>query len=677
MLGIVVAVLSVMLIGLCLHDTIERVVLERALALRVGGDTTIGRLWYDDAGNEMLGDVRLRTADGGVTATADRVELTPRAGGVAIVAYGLHLDVALDRLAGDEPQRLTGLAGGPFTLQLGDAAAAIGRSDVPGATLAVDRISGTLRVASEGPSYDLRGDVVAGGQRYPVSGTGSPLGDRLDQRWRAARLPLVALGALLPPSELAFSDGSARDVTLTIDGKPHLALTLAGGSAQLEGHALAALAGPVIVDGDGIGTTGITGTVDDGVPLSLAGEVHDPAGWGDALHAGVGDLHRLARLFGKIAAEADLKWMRFETTAPGITFGQFAVTTKGVPHVVGLLAVDPHEPTLRFDTALAADHIISGGARTTQLGIRTGAVAGVNGDYFDIGRTYEPEGLLVKSGVLLHSPTDHYALAFDRHNNLTFAVFHLTGQVVDGDRSYRISQINSWPARYVSVITPAYGKVLAADSRMSVAILEPLGGTRYRVASVERAAAPIPVTFALGLGFGTSIHEPLPQPGDVVDVDYGLDPAIPDLVTAISSGPLLLKDGAWFEDARAPAPEERDVQWPVIALGTTRDDGLLFAAVDGRHPERSIGMTRPEFADLLRRFGVIDAMALDSGGSVTMVSRTPGDTEVSLHNVPSDDSFERYISDALFIYSSAPPGTIVTAPHPSLGTAPQAPKAPT
>ena len=126
----------------------------------------------------------------------------------------------------------------------------------------------------------------------------------------------------------------------------------------------------------------------------------------------------------------------------------------------------------------------------------------------------------------------------------------------------------------------------------------------------------------------------------------------------------------WFEDHHAPAPDERDVQWPVVAIGTMPGDTLMFVAVDGRHPERSIGMTRPEFGDLLRSFGMIDAMALDSGGSVTLVSRAPGNSAVTVRNVVSDFSQERYVSDALFVYSTAPLGTIVTSPRPHVEPTP-------
>ena len=148
----------------------------------------------------------------------------------------------------------------------------------------------------------------------------------------------------------------------------------------------------------------------------------------------------------------------------------------------------------------------------------------------------------------------------------------------------------------------------------------------------------MPIPVRLGLGFQRPrCKQPLPRPGDVVDVHYAIDPPVPDAVAAIGSGPLVAqRRRSGIEDRHAPAPDERDVQWPVIAIGTMPDGTLMFVAVDGRHPERSIGMTRPEFGDLLRGFGVIDAMALDSGGSVTLVSRAPGNSATTVRNVPSD-----------------------------------------
>jgi hypothetical protein len=424
----------------------------------------------------------------------------------------------------------------------------------------------------------------------------------------------------------------------------------------------------VTISPDGLGSTGLDAVLDDGTPVAAVGEVHDGGDWGRIVGSGTRDLRALAHMFGLIARQPNLRWMNVETTAPGITFGQYAMTTKAVPHVIQLIAIDPKEPTLHFDTALSHDHVISTGERTSDLALRTHAVAGANGDYFDIGRTYEPQGLLIKSGMLYHGPTDHEAVIFDRTNKPTFARFHLRASAVDGTRTYRVTLFNSWPTRDAVIITPDFGKILPPAPGVTFAALQPLGDAHYRVLSLHPMTTSTPVTW--GVGFSDLTGEPLPKPGDVIDLSYAIDPPVPGAVAGIGSGPLLLKDGAWYEDTHAPAPDERNVQWPVIAIGTMPDGTLMFASVDGRHPERSIGMTRPEFGDLLRGYGMIDAMALDSGGSVTLVSRAPGNSATTVRNTPSDFSEERYVTDALLVYSTAPLGTIVTTPRPHVEPTP-------
>jgi exopolysaccharide biosynthesis protein len=654
--------IGAIVIGLVARDALETAWLQRALGGAIGGDATIGGLRHG-GGMRVLDNVRLRTGDGAVTLTAEHVSLADRSGTLAVEAAGVRAAVVTDRIGADELGRL-GALGAAFgaerlVLHVDGANADLARSDGGTPLVRLTGITATAKRDASAATYDVHLTLNDASGAYPVRGNGSSdASGRAQATWTAPRLPVASLVALLPQSELAVREGTARDVALAAhpDGG-RLVLTLDGVGGTLREQELHGLAGPLVITEDGLGTAGITGTVGTAAPLTLAGEVHDPAGWTHLFAGGSHDLRALAHLFEMMASQANVKWLKLETTAPGVQFGQYAMTTKDIPHVVQLLAVNPHEPTLHFGTALAQDHIISHGERTSDLGIRTNAIAGVNGDYFDIGRTYEPEGLLIKDGTLLHGPTDHYALTVDRQNHVRFGIFHLTGQVVHGERSYRISQINSWPAKYVAVITPDYGKLLPAAPEMTYAELAPAGGNKYRIVSLQRATEPLAVRF--GLGFGRLVQGPLPRPGDVVEVSYAVDPPLGDTLAAISSGPLLLKDGQWFEDTRAPAPDERNVQWPVIAVGTMPDETLLMAAVDGRHPERSIGMTRPEFAELLRGFGVLDAMALDSGGSVTMVSRAPGDRAVTVRNHPSDDSYERYVSDGFFVYSNAPPGSIV------------------
>jgi exopolysaccharide biosynthesis protein len=654
------AVLFLIAIAAAARDAIERVMLERSLAGAFGGATSIGQLRHTSEG-VMVDGLNAQTADGSAVITAEHFSYAVHGDTWDVTPDDLHVTVTVDRLTGDEFDGAQSAAHvlniRRLVLHAKNAAVSFVRS-TGGAKLEVAGVNGTLAVLDH-PSYALEGSVIAATWAYPFTATAA--------RWTAAALPLAPITALLANPDLHVLAGEADGVSFSLDGGVRGTFALAGVTGSLAGHPLHDLAGPVTVVPNGIGSSGLDAVLDDGTPVAAVGEVHDGVDWHQIVASGTRDLRAVLRMFALIARQPNHRWMNVDTTAPGITFGQYAMTTKTTPHVVQLIEVDPHEPTVRFDTALSDDHIISKGARTSDLGIRTQAVAGANGDYFDIGRTYEPQGLLIKSGMLVHGPTDHEAVVIDKNNKATFAIFHLRGSVIDGRRRYPITLYNSWPTRDVAIITPDYGATLPAAPGVTFAALQPLANGAYRVTSLRSMATAMPVTFGIGM---SDTFAPLPRVGDVVELHYALDPPVPGAVAGIGSGPLILKDGAWFEDKHAPAPDERDVQWPVISIGTMPAGTYMFVAVDGRHPERSIGMTRPEFGELLKGFGTIDAMALDSGGSVTLVSRMPGNTGVTVRNVPSDFDAERYVSDALFVYSSAPLGTIVTSPRPHVEPTP-------
>jgi len=65
--------------------------------------------------------------------------------------------------------------------------------------------------------------------------------------------------------------------------------------------------------------------------------------------------------------------------------------------------------------------------------------------------------------------------------------------------------------------------------------------------------------------------------------------------------------------------------------------------VDGRQPERSVGMTIAELAALLAELGAVEAINMDGGGSTTMVVRD------KVVNSPSDPAGERAVGDALLV----------------------------
>jgi exopolysaccharide biosynthesis protein len=659
LLGLTLALLFGLALGagFALRERIAKRMLLGGLEAATGSTVGVDSLTHE-GGGWVLHGVTLHSRGGAGILTAPRAEVAVRGNVYDVTLERPQFAFLPDRYRGDELRR-AGL-GATVNLRVSDGTLAVASGAVPSLALLFHDVDGTLRFGAAGLAYDVTLHLDAGGADVALAGHSElDASGRVAHRWSVPALPLVTAGALLPlDADLHATGGWLRDLAVADDGVLEASARLEDASFTLGSrHAVSGLHGALRLTTAGIGTPRLAGTLDAGIPLSLAGEVHDLHSRFRWLLEGSNGLRSIERLLLEVANEPQLQSVYLDTTADGIAFAQYAMSSDHGPLAISVLAIDPREPTLRLETAIAGDSIVSSGERTSAMGVRTGAVAGVNGDYFDIGRSYQPDGMFMHGGRLLRGPTDRASLVVDRNNDVTFAEFKLRGSVRAEHSSFPVTQLNNWPAGDVTVITPDFGKTLPPADGVTFAALAPLANGSYRVVRVQPVNAPIPVTF--GLAFGPLTHARL-HVGETLELEYGLDPPVEGAVAGLSGGPFLLRGGAWYEDPHAPAPAERDVRWPVIALGRQSDGHLLFVAVDGRHPERSVGMTRPEFGALLQRFGAVDAMALDSGGSVTMVARAPGNATVTVRNVPSDFSNERWVSDGLFVYSSAPLPAILT-----------------
>ncbi|MBV9270520.1 MAG: phosphodiester glycosidase family protein [Candidatus Eremiobacteraeota bacterium] len=344
--------------------------------------------------------------------------------------------------------------------------------------------------------------------------------------------------------------------------------------------------------------------------------------------------------------------------APGVTYASYDIRTSEGPLNLHVIAVDPKEPTLRIDTVLASDRIISHGETVSSMAHRTGAVAGINGDYFDIGNTNQPLNILISGGRLLRMPMQRYALAIDNDRRAQFSEFQFGATIEIGAASLPVNALNDWPQAGITLLTPEFGTV-APSSNATVVRLQPLGDKppfgAYRVLDVVDNTNSQPPGYYLGIGSNAYAQTAVPDVGDTVLVRSAFTPPIDSLQTAIGGGPLLLRDGAYYADPDGPNTGEFLTHMPVSGAAMRADGTLLFFEVDGRQPELSIGVTQPEFSALMRAFGATTGMAFDAGGSATLVTRRLGDIDATVRNSPSDGQ-ERRVGDGLFFYSDAPQG---------------------
>ncbi|HEX3549139.1 MAG TPA: phosphodiester glycosidase family protein, partial [Candidatus Elarobacter sp.] len=356
-----------------------------------------------------------------------------------------------------------------------------------------------------------------------------------------------------------------------------------------------------------------------------------------------------------------------EPVAPGVARATYRLVTSAGPLVVSVVTVDPRAPSVRLGTVLARDRIESKDETVSSMAHRTGAIAGINGDYFDINASGAPLGMLVRNGALDRTPSGRVALTVAPDATVRFQTFRFGGDVVAGSTSVPLASVNAWPPQNgVALLTNAFG-VPPSTPGVTVLALEPYGGapSQYRVASVT-VAPPWPASgLRLAYGPAAQSYGPLPDVGDVVTVRYDTDPPLSDVAAAVGGGPELLRGGAPVDDPSSPNYAERDRRIPAAAAARFADGTLALVVVDGRRPATSIGVDRAELIALLRALGATDAMLFDSGGSATLVARALGETDATVLNEPSD-GVERPVADGLFVYSDAPlgaPAQLVVRPR--------------
>ena len=78
------------------------------------------------------------------------------------------------------------------------------------------------------------------------------------------------------------------------------------------------------------------------------------------------------------------------------------------PERISTLAIDLTRPTLHLGVVQAYNRLISPDETLTSMANRSGAVAGINGDFFEIHGSGVPIGEEVINGQLLHSPNPHF-----------------------------------------------------------------------------------------------------------------------------------------------------------------------------------------------------------------------------------------------------------------------------
>ena len=116
--------------------------------------------------------------------------------------------------------------------------------------------------------------------------------------------------------------------------------------------------------------------------------------------------------------------------------------------------------------------MISSGETVSSMTARTGAVAGINADYFDIGNTNQPLNVVVRDRALLRTPSKRAAIDVNGNGDVGIGYVTFAGTASYGSAQIPLTGVNEWPPQGgATLLTPAYGALSAAPN-VTVATLQ-------------------------------------------------------------------------------------------------------------------------------------------------------------------------------------------------------------
>ncbi|MFF0288150.1 phosphodiester glycosidase family protein [Streptomyces sp. NPDC005262] len=352
-----------------------------------------------------------------------------------------------------------------------------------------------------------------------------------------------------------------------------------------------------------------------------------------------------------------------ETVTRGLQHYSETYDTVGGRQHIQVLKADLGDPNLRVGMVEAGDTITNPADETpSSMAHRTHAVAGVNGDYFEIHASGRPLGGIISDGHLLKSPKPGFAsqLGVKPDGTMVMGPETFSGTITAGSATRELTSVNTvndLASGGITEVTPYLGETPDL-SKPSTLVLGHTADGGFVVDSTQSGITTVPRLLAdqlglLGAGSGGQWLADNLHTGDTVGITTRLAPDN-DVTQLVSGVDTLVKDGKVYKDPTGTPPSGAN---PETAVGITQDGKhAVVVAVDGHGgASTAFGVTRDQAAGYMVAHGAYTAMLFDGGGSTGMVSRAPGADQAEVVNTPSDlpGNTERPVANGIFFYSTA------------------------
>lgn len=288
----------------------------------------------------------------------------------------------------------------------------------------------------------------------------------------------------------------------------------------------------------------------------------------------------------------------------------------------------------------------------------TGAIAGINADYFDTATVGASSSGSLTGGTIISNPVpvsgwgNVAGVGADRLGHLT--TLALAGQIQTAAGKRQLDRLNQQlNTDEIGLFTSAWGTTPRRNAAIWGARIKEVqvkGGKVIAIADqAGEGAIPADTQILLGREAGADWLAGL-KVGDPVSITWG--PKTGDGKTyqyLVGGYQMLLQGGQVVQTGQTLDPRS--------AIGFSADGKRMFlVAVDGRSG-RSTGMSLASLAQFLKELGAADALNLDGGGSTTLVAKPAGGATPSVVNTPSDGT-ERKVVNGLGVWVSPGSGQV-------------------
>lgn len=400
---------------------------------------------------------------------------------------------------------------------------------------------------------------------------------------------------------------------------------------------------------------------------------------GRLLIAGVAAAALIAGITTQTPAAELAMTTRSQKIGPGVTLSTFTITNGDAPVSGELIRVNLANPNVSID--LLHPPTVAQRRKITQMANSAGAVAGVNGDFFNIEESQHP-GVAPTNSAAGPEVTDFKGRKGAVPNSQRFGPglargtgtrdvigvgddgraridsLRQRGSVTTENHRWELRGFNQYalPQSSIGAFTSVWGSVSRkravcgsdrsrADPCTKHAAEVTVGDGRVvKVSRAPGAGAIGANTIVLvGRGAGAKKLRSL-DVGDSVTVRHSLVSKSGTKLRFAVGGAPILRHGSTLPGV------DGDVKATRTGAGISANGRRLYLVTLDGSSEGGGGLTLRQLAKLLRSYGARDGMNLDGGGSTTCAAKMPGSNRVTLCNKLAPGVEERAVANGIGVF---------------------------